>query len=66
MLKINTKLWNIEDKIRECERARAFDQLFIDLARSVYKNNDIRAEIKLRINKEFNSEMIEVKSYSSY
>ena len=60
---INVKLWNIEDEIRECEKNNFFEDKFIQLARSIYKFNDQRAKIKLRINKEFDSEIVEVKSY---
>ena len=63
---INAKLWDIEDRIRDFEKNNVFDKNFIELARSVYKNNDIRAKIKKNINKEFNSEIIEVKSYHNY
>ena len=66
LIKINSKLWVIEDDIRDCERNKIFDQKFIDLARSVYFTNDIRAEIKSKINKNFGSELIEVKSYENY
>ena len=60
---INVKLWNIEDEIRECEKNNFFEDKFIQLARSVYKFNDQRAKIKLKINREFDSEIVEVKSY---
>ena len=60
---INLKLWNIENDIRVCERKNIFDEKFIELARSVYKFNDQRAIIKSHINKEFQSTIIEVKSY---
>ena len=63
LLDINTKLWNIEDKIREKEKKLLFDKEFISIARSVYKNNDIRAEIKHKINKTYNSLLIEIKDY---
>ena len=66
LVEINTKLWNIEDQIRDCERKKTFDQNFIDLARSVYITNDQRSEIKLEINKKFDSGIIEVKSYEKY
>ena len=66
LLEVNTKLWNIEDDIRNCEKNKQFDQNFIDLARSVYFTNDKRSEIKLKINKEFGSEIVEVKSYEEY
>ena len=63
---INLKLWNIEDEIRECEKNSLFDDKFIQLSRSIYKFNDQRAKIKLIINKEFDSEVVEVKSYRKY
>ena len=66
LIKINSKLWNIEDDIRECERKKLFDQTFIDLARSVYFTNDERAKVKNDINKTFGSELVEVKSYEEY
>ncbi len=66
LININSKLWNIEDDIRECERKKLFDQIFIDLARSVYFTNDERAKVKNDINKTFGSELVEVKSYEEY
>jgi len=66
LININSKLWNIEDDIRECERKKLFDQTFIDLARSVYFTNDERAKLKNDINKTFGSELVEVKSYEEY
>ena len=66
LIDINSKLWVIEDDIRDCERNKIFDQKFIDLARSVYFTNDKRSEVKLEINKKFGSQIIEVKSYEEY
>ena len=66
LVNINSKLWDIEDDIRECERKKLFDQTFVDLARSVYFTNDERAKIKNDINKTFGSELVEVKSYEEY
>ncbi|MDA9629067.1 DUF6165 family protein [Pelagibacteraceae bacterium] len=66
LIEINSKLWVIEDDIRDCERGKKFDQKFIDLARSVYFTNDKRSEVKLEINKKFGSKIIEVKSYEDY
>ena len=66
LIDINSKLWVIEDDIRDCERDKNFDQKFIDLARSVYFTNDKRSEIKLEINNAFGSKIIEVKSYEKY
>ena len=66
LIDINSRLWFIEDDIRECERKKQFDQKFIDLARNVYFTNDKRANIKLDINNKFGSELVEVKSYEEY
>tara|TARA_Y100000590_G_C15330368_1_gene867432 strand:+ start:322 stop:705 length:384 start_codon:yes stop_codon:yes gene_type:complete len=66
LIDINSKLWKIEDEIRNCERKKIFDQDFIELARSVYISNDKRSKIKLEINKKFNSQIVEVKSYEEY
>ena len=66
LVEINSKLWKIEDDIRDCEKNNKFDQKFIDLARAVYITNDKRSKIKLDINKSFDSKIIEVKSYEEY
>ena len=63
---INFELWNIEDQIREKERKKAFDNEFIQLARSVYIKNDQRSVIKGKINKAFGSDLVEQKYYSKY
>ncbi len=63
---INEKLWVIEDDIRIKESQAAFDQAFIDLARSVYVVNDERASIKRKINIKVGSELVEEKSYEDY
>ena len=63
---INQKLWDIEDAIRDKEAAKAFDDEFIALARSVYQTNDIRAAIKSRINVAAGSRLREEKSYRDY
>ena len=63
---VNKKLWEIEDNIRIKERNQEFDNEFIQLARSVYKENDRRASIKKEINQKYNSELVEEKSYNNY
>jgi len=63
---VNEALWEIEDQIRAKENAGNFDEEFIELARSVYLQNDRRAAIKRRINLESGSELIEEKSYVDY
>ena len=63
---VNERLWDIEDRIRDKERAQLFDAEFIALARSVYVENDERAAIKKRINLALGSTIIEEKSYTAY
>ena len=63
---VNEELWEIEDKIREREAAGDFGQRFVQLARSVYKKNDLRAAIKRRINEALGSELVEEKSYADW
>lgn len=63
---INFILWNIEDKIREKEQNKCFDDLFIELARSVYKNNDRRNIVKNKISLKFHSDLMDIKSYTEY
>ena len=64
--KVNTRLWNIENKIKKYEKIKKFNKDFINLARKVYQENDQRSYIKLEINKSMNSNIIEMKSYSNY
>ena len=64
--KVNQKLWDIEDLIRDKERNKTFDKDFVELARSVYFTNDDRSYIKRTINDTFGSELIEEKSYAHY
>jgi len=66
LIAINSKLWKIEDDIRLCEKNKQFDKQFVELARAVYLTNDKRSDIKLAINLEFGSTLVEVKSYTKY
>lgn len=66
LLAVNEKLWDIEDRIRDKERAQRFDAEFIELARSVYIENDERAAIKKRLNIALGSTLVEEKSYAQY
>jgi hypothetical protein len=63
---VNERLWVIEDDIRVLEKAQSFDKAFIELARSVYFENDERARIKKAINVALGSAYIEEKSYQDY
>lgn len=63
---VNEALWEIEDRIRDKEAARVFDNEFIELARSVYITNDRRASLKRELNLALGSDLIEEKSYRAY
>ena len=60
---INLKLWDIEDGKRTAEKNNDFGKIFIELARNVYRFNDERAKIKLKINEILGSNIKEVKSH---
>ena len=64
--RINQKLWDVEDEIRIKELKKDFREDFITLARSIYKLNDKRSEIKKKINLKFNSIIVEEKIYEKY
>jgi len=66
MKAINEELWEIEDDIRDKEKAREFDEVFIKLARAVYVTNDKRANAKKELNLYLGSEIVEEKSYQDY
>ncbi|RZA19113.1 MAG: hypothetical protein EOP93_09650 [Lysobacteraceae bacterium] len=63
---VNERLWVIEDDIRLQEKAQAFDEEFIRLARAVYFENDVRARVKKDINLALGSAYVEEKSYQDY
>jgi transcriptional regulator of nitric oxide reductase len=63
---VNEALWEIEDDIRDKERAKEFDERFIELARAVYVTNDRRSRVKKELNLHLGSEIIEEKSYQDY
>jgi hypothetical protein len=60
---VNTRLWDIEEQIREKEAVADFGAEFVRIARSVYKNNDVRAALKRELNLLLNSALVEEKSY---
>ncbi len=64
--RINESLWEIEDDIRDQERAKDFGEAFIKLARAVYVTNDKRMEVKREINDFLGSRLVEEKSYAAY
>lgn len=63
---VNESLWVIEDDIRDEERNKNFGEKFIELARSVYVTNDLRANAKKKLNLHLGSEIVEEKSYQDY
>lgn len=63
---VNQSLWNIEDNIRIKESKKEFDDEFIQIARSVYYENDKRATVKKEVNLLLGSELVEEKSYENY
>ena len=63
---INTKLWNIEDNKRQCEKDKDFGENFIKLSRDVHFLNDDRAKVKLEINDYTGSVIKEIKEYTNY
>jgi hypothetical protein len=66
LIEVNNVIWEVEDKIRKKEKDSNFDKGFIELARSVYYNNDKRFEIKNEINTKFDSHIREQKRYEQY
>ena len=63
---INLNLWDIEDRLRICEKNKDFGQSFIELARKVYVHNDKRSKIKFKINEVSGSNIKEIKQYVDY
>jgi hypothetical protein len=63
---VNQELWAIEDAKRQHEKRQVFDREFVELARSVYIKNDIRAQIKLVINSVTHSDIVEEKIHKDY
>ena len=63
---VNERLWDVEDKLRDCERRQDFSATFIELSRSVYRLNDRRAELKRELNSRLGSELVEEKIYNEY
>jgi len=63
---INETLWEVEDDIRDCERAKNFGDSFVKLARAVYVTNDQRMAVKRQINDLLGSPLVEEKSYAAY
>jgi Family of unknown function (DUF6165) len=65
LYEINRMLWGVENSLRQKELRKEFDEEFINLARSVYLNNDKRYLIKRKINIVLHSDLLEEKLYTS-
>jgi hypothetical protein len=63
---VNARLWDVEDELRDCERRNEFGATFVELARSVYRLNDRRADLKRELNQRLGSELTEEKLYNKY
>lgn len=63
---VNEELWDLEDRIRACEKAKEFGPDFVEFARAIYVTNDRRAKIKRAINDDLGSRIVEEKSYEEY
>lgn len=61
--RINSELWELEDRIRELMARPTCDSEFIDTAVSIHKKNDARAFVKKAANLVFKSQLVEEKSY---
>ena len=66
LVETNSKLWDIEDRLRVLETEKRFEGEFVDYARKVYFTNDDRFRLKNEINNISNSEIREVKEYVKY
>ena len=64
--RVNEALWEIEDAIRGCEARGDFGSRFVELARSVYRQNDERARLKRKLNIAAGSRYVEEKSYAAF
>jgi hypothetical protein len=63
LLMVNSDLWDIENYKRAMEKDQNFGEGFVNAARQVYIKNDLRAEIKKKINLLVGSDIVEEKSY---
>ena len=61
--RVNARLWDIEDQLRIFEANSDFGQEFIEAARSVYKFNDERCELKRQVDELLGSQITDQKIY---
>ena len=64
--RVNETIWDAENLLRERERDKKFDSVFVDAARSIYRNNDRRSVLKRQINELLSSPIIEEKEHPRY
>tara|TARA_B100000519_G_C13847913_1_gene252804 strand:+ start:95 stop:481 length:387 start_codon:yes stop_codon:yes gene_type:complete len=60
---VNGQIWKLEDEKRLTQK---YLEKLSDIAKNVYKLNDDRAKLKLKINKITKSNIREVKNYAKY
>ena len=66
LIEVNSKLWIVEDDLRDLESQKRFDDEFIEKARLVYVTNDMRFKLKNQINQLTESGIQEQKGYKAY
>ena len=64
LMRVNKKIWECEDLIRQLDKKQNYGQQFIDCARDIFTLNDERAKIKSTINDKLKSNLVEVKSHA--
>lgn len=62
---VNARMWDIQDGLRECERAQDFGDGFVRLARAVATTNGERVALKNAINRLAGSSFVEEKAYKA-
>ncbi len=63
---VNEVIWENEDDLREWERKKVYGPEFVLCARTAYRMNDRRSDLKRRINALLGSALVEEKSYTPY
>jgi len=63
---VNETLWDLEDSIRDKERNKCFDEEFVEISRSIYRQNDLRCDLKTKLNSKLGSKIFEEKGYARY
>ena len=63
---VHESLWQIEDELRLCERNEDFAAHFIDLARSLFPQQDLRVALKRQINELVGAAPMEERADAAY